>query len=110
MISLVVKFAGYTGTVLLNNGKLSDLIGELQVLDAIRDTIVIMFCGAWFRVTKNFWIFLKALVKGLEKSGDSTADSDPIAAQVRLFNYLIIIVLLRVVIFVGALDFWIGLD
>ncbi|XP_057530625.1 uncharacterized protein LOC130809039 [Amaranthus tricolor] len=46
--------AGYTGTVLLNNGKLSDLIGELQ-----------------------------ALVKGLEKSGDSTADSDPIAAQVR---------------------------
>lgn len=24
-------FAGYTGTILLKNGKLSDLIGELQV-------------------------------------------------------------------------------
>lgn len=47
--------AGYTGTILVKNGKLSDIIGELQ-----------------------------ALVKGLEKSGDSAnVDSDPIAAQVR---------------------------
>lgn len=47
--------AGYTGTVLISKGKLSDLIGELQ-----------------------------AVVKGLEKSGDSSnVDSDPIAAQVR---------------------------
>lgn len=47
--------AGYTGTVLVKNGKLSDIIGELQ-----------------------------NLVKGLENSGDTAnADSDPIAAQVR---------------------------
>lgn len=47
--------AGYTGTILVKNGKLSDIIGELQ-----------------------------GLVKGLENSGDSAnIDSDPIAAQVR---------------------------
>ncbi|KAL8138127.1 hypothetical protein V2J09_004128 [Rumex salicifolius] len=52
---IVILFgAGYTGTVLLKNGKLSDVIGELQ-----------------------------ALIKGLETSGESNADSDPIAAQVR---------------------------
>lgn len=47
--------AGYTGTILVKNGKLSDIIGELQ-----------------------------ALVKGLENTGDSAnADSDPMAAQLR---------------------------
>ncbi|KAL2904361.1 Cocaine esterase [Bienertia sinuspersici] len=47
--------AGYTGTILVKNGKLSDIIGELQ-----------------------------ALVKGMETSGDSTnADSDPMAVQLR---------------------------
>ncbi|GAB4829195.1 hypothetical protein Ancab_018859 [Ancistrocladus abbreviatus] len=53
---IIILFgAGYTGTVLLKNGKLSDLLAELQ-----------------------------ALVKGLEKSGDTANnDSDPIAAQVR---------------------------
>ncbi|KAL9226251.1 hypothetical protein vseg_002083 [Gypsophila vaccaria] len=47
--------AGYTGTILLKNNKLSELLGELQ-----------------------------NLVKGLESSGDSVnTDADPIAAQVR---------------------------
>ncbi|XP_074309750.1 uncharacterized protein LOC141644179 [Silene latifolia] len=47
--------AGYTGTILIKNNKLSEIIGELQ-----------------------------NLVKGLESSGDSAnADADPIAAQVR---------------------------
>ncbi|XP_010552596.1 PREDICTED: uncharacterized protein LOC104822929 isoform X2 [Tarenaya hassleriana] len=55
---LILAGAGYTGTIMLKNGKLSDLIGELQ-----------------------------ALVKGLERSaegseGDSDV-SDAIAAQVR---------------------------
>lgn len=46
---------GYTATILAKNGKLSDVIGELQ-----------------------------AFIKGFESSGESTnADSDPIAAQVR---------------------------
>nr|AFO63286.1 bZIP7 [Tamarix hispida] len=52
---IILFGAGYTGTILLKNGKLSDMIGELQ-----------------------------AMVKGLEKSGDSAnADSDPVAAQMR---------------------------
>ncbi|XP_027360349.1 uncharacterized protein LOC113868712 isoform X2 [Abrus precatorius] len=55
---LVIAGAGYTGTVLIKNGKLSDLIGELQLL-----------------------------VKGLEKSGDQAEGegeyADAIAAQVR---------------------------
>ncbi|GAB2280311.1 hypothetical protein Dimus_014952 [Dionaea muscipula] len=53
---IILVGVGYSGTILLKNGKLSDLLGELQ-----------------------------AMVKGLEKSGDSStnADSDPIAAQVR---------------------------
>ncbi|XP_054823253.1 uncharacterized protein LOC129321501 isoform X2 [Prosopis cineraria] len=55
---LIIAGAGYTGTVLFKNGKLSELIGELQ-----------------------------SLVKGLEKSGDqSDGDSeyaDAIANQVR---------------------------
>ncbi|XP_010551511.1 PREDICTED: uncharacterized protein LOC104822101 [Tarenaya hassleriana] len=55
---LLLAGAGYTGTIMMKNGKLSDLIGELQ-----------------------------ALVKGLERSaegseGDSDV-SDAIAAQVR---------------------------
>ncbi|MCI27992.1 BZIP transcription factor, partial [Trifolium medium] len=54
--------SGYTGTMLFKNGKLSDIIGELQLL-----------------------------VKGLEKSGDQDEGggevADPIAAQVtRLVN------------------------
>ncbi|TYH75627.1 hypothetical protein ES332_D04G032600v1 [Gossypium tomentosum] len=44
---------GYTGTVLLKNGKLSDILGELQ-----------------------------SLVKGLEKSGEQADDSDALLAQV----------------------------
>ncbi|KAL6350577.1 hypothetical protein AAG906_019224 [Vitis piasezkii] len=55
---LILVGAGYTSTILLKNGKLSDILGELQ-----------------------------SLVKGLEKKGDSSngeADySDAIAAQVR---------------------------
>uniref|UniRef100_A0A7C9DAF3 DUF1664 domain-containing protein n=3 Tax=Opuntia streptacantha TaxID=393608 RepID=A0A7C9DAF3_OPUST len=51
---IVLLGAGYTGTILVKNGKLSDLIGELQ-----------------------------ALVKGLENSTDSANADDPIAAQVR---------------------------
>ncbi|KAK9277181.1 hypothetical protein L1049_006720 [Liquidambar formosana] len=55
---LILVGAGYTSTVLLKNGKLSDILGELQ-----------------------------SLVKGMEKSGDqSNADpdySDAIASQVR---------------------------
>ncbi|GAU15776.1 hypothetical protein TSUD_235920 [Trifolium subterraneum] len=54
---LFIAGAGYTGTILFKNGKLSDIIGELQLL-----------------------------VKGLEKSGDQDGDgevADAIAAQVR---------------------------
>ncbi|KAL2501570.1 hypothetical protein Fot_35418 [Forsythia ovata] len=55
---LILVGAGYTGTVLLKNGKLSDVLGELQ-----------------------------HLVKGMEKSGESNGGdseySDAIAAQVR---------------------------
>ncbi|XP_017437475.1 uncharacterized protein LOC108343668 isoform X3 [Vigna angularis] len=54
---LFIAGAGYTGTVLIKNGKLSDLIGDLQLL-----------------------------VKGLEKSGEQEGESeyaDAIAAQVR---------------------------
>ncbi|TKY69720.1 hypothetical protein E2542_SST06002 [Spatholobus suberectus] len=53
---LIIAGAGYTGTVLIKNGKLSDLIGELQLL-----------------------------VKGLEKSGDQAEGdyADAVAAQVR---------------------------
>ncbi|KAK4792252.1 hypothetical protein SAY86_022687 [Trapa natans] len=55
---LILAGAGYTGTILLNNGKLSDLLGELQ-----------------------------KVVKGLEKTGlqsDGESDySEAIAAQVR---------------------------
>ncbi|KAL2501562.1 hypothetical protein Fot_35410 [Forsythia ovata] len=55
---LILVGAGYTGTVLLKNGKLSDVLGELQYL-----------------------------VKGMEKSGESNGGdseySDAIAAQVR---------------------------
>ncbi|KAK7274744.1 hypothetical protein RIF29_15842 [Crotalaria pallida] len=55
---LLIAGAGYTGTVLIKNGKLSDLIGELQLL-----------------------------VRGLEKSGDQGEGegeyADAIAAQVR---------------------------
>ncbi|KAI9126318.1 hypothetical protein K1719_002739 [Acacia pycnantha] len=55
---LIIAGAGYTGTILMKNGKLSDLIGELQ-----------------------------GIIKGLEKSGDqSDGDSeyaDAIATQVR---------------------------
>ncbi|XP_057448309.1 uncharacterized protein LOC130739871 isoform X2 [Lotus japonicus] len=55
---LIIAGAGYTSTVLIKNGKLSDLIGDLQ-----------------------------ALVKGLEKSGDQAEGEgeyvDAIAAQVR---------------------------
>lgn len=29
--NLLISFSGYTGTVLLKNGKLSDMLGELQV-------------------------------------------------------------------------------
>ncbi|XP_047159579.1 uncharacterized protein LOC124830019 [Vigna umbellata] len=54
---LFIAGAGYTGTVLIKNGKLSDLIGDLQLL-----------------------------VKGFEKSGEQEGESeyaDAIAAQVR---------------------------
>ncbi|CAK8540212.1 unnamed protein product [Lathyrus sativus] len=55
---LFIAGAGYTGTILIKNGKLSDIIGELQ-----------------------------SLVKGMEKYGDQNDDdgdmSDVIAAQVR---------------------------
>ncbi|KAL4286940.1 hypothetical protein AHAS_Ahas19G0136400 [Arachis hypogaea] len=55
---LIIAGAGYTSTVLIKNGKLSDLIGELQLL-----------------------------VKGWEKSGDRSEGegeyADAIAAQVR---------------------------
>ncbi|KAH9606838.1 hypothetical protein KSS87_020246 [Heliosperma pusillum] len=52
---VLIVGAGYTGTILIKNNKLSELLGELQ-----------------------------NLVKGLESSGDSAnADADPIAAQVR---------------------------
>ncbi|CAA2994585.1 uncharacterized protein LOC111396376 [Olea europaea subsp. europaea] len=55
---LILVGAGYTGTILLKNGKLSDVLGELQ-----------------------------HLVKGMEKSGESDGGdseySDAIAAQVR---------------------------
>ncbi|KAE8666064.1 pectate lyase [Hibiscus syriacus] len=51
---LILAGAGYTGTVLFKNGKLSDLLGELQ-----------------------------SLVKGLEKSGDKSDDSEALLAQVR---------------------------
>ncbi|XP_042981171.1 uncharacterized protein LOC122310952 isoform X2 [Carya illinoinensis] len=55
---LILVGAGYTGTIMLNNGKLSDLLGELQ-----------------------------SLVKGTEKSGDHSGGdaeySDAIATQVR---------------------------
>ncbi|KAG6399189.1 hypothetical protein SASPL_140665 [Salvia splendens] len=53
----LIAGAGYTGTILLKNGKLSDVLGELQ-----------------------------NLVKGMEKSGESEGDSDysdAIATQVR---------------------------
>ncbi|KAL0446465.1 UNVERIFIED_CONTAM: hypothetical protein Slati_1774400 [Sesamum latifolium] len=54
---VLIAGAGYTGTVLLKNGKLSDVLGELQ-----------------------------NLVKGMEKAGENEGDSDysdAIAAQVR---------------------------
>jgi len=52
---LILVGAGYTSTILIKNGKFSDLLGELQ-----------------------------SLLKGVEKSGDqSDGDSDAIAAQVR---------------------------
>ncbi|XP_021911812.1 uncharacterized protein LOC110825648 [Carica papaya] len=55
---LILAGAGYTGTILFKNGKLSDVLGELQ-----------------------------SLVKGLEKSGDrldgESDVSDAIAAQVK---------------------------
>ncbi|KAB2053259.1 Exostosin-2 [Gossypium arboreum] len=51
---LILAGAGYTGTILLKNGKLSDMLGELQ-----------------------------SLVKGLEKTGDQSDDSDALLAQVR---------------------------
>ncbi|KZV37265.1 hypothetical protein F511_14669 [Dorcoceras hygrometricum] len=51
---IFVVGAGYTGTILIKNGKLSDVLGELQ-----------------------------NLVKGMEKSGESEGDSDAIAGQVR---------------------------
>ncbi|XP_062160905.1 uncharacterized protein LOC133868095 [Alnus glutinosa] len=52
---LILVGAGYTSTILIKNGKFSDLLGELQ-----------------------------SLVKGVEKSGDQPdGDSDAIAAQVR---------------------------
>ncbi|KAL0326670.1 UNVERIFIED_CONTAM: hypothetical protein Sangu_1745000 [Sesamum angustifolium] len=54
---VLIVGAGYTGTVLLKNGKLSDVLGELQ-----------------------------NLVKGMEKTGENEGDSDysdAIAAQVR---------------------------
>ncbi|XVE53279.1 hypothetical protein DITRI_Ditri02bG0191800 [Diplodiscus trichospermus] len=55
---LILAGAGYTGTILLKNKKLSDLLGELQ-----------------------------SLVKGLEKSWEQSDDSDAIVAQVcRLSN------------------------
>ncbi|KAA3460775.1 bZIP transcription factor bZIP109 isoform X1 [Gossypium australe] len=52
-IILIFSFC-YTGTILLKNGKLSDMLGELQ-----------------------------SLVKGLEKTGDQSDDSDALLAQVR---------------------------
>ncbi|XVF85993.1 hypothetical protein PTKIN_Ptkin17bG0165200 [Pterospermum kingtungense] len=51
---LILAGAGYTGTILLKNGKLADLLGELQ-----------------------------SLVRGLEKSGEQSDDSDALMAQVR---------------------------
>ncbi|KAL8475045.1 hypothetical protein ACS0TY_030717 [Phlomoides rotata] len=54
---ILIVGAGYTGTILVKNGKLSDVLGELQ-----------------------------NLVKGMEKSGESEGDtdySDAIATQVR---------------------------
>ncbi|TYG72638.1 hypothetical protein ES288_D04G037800v1 [Gossypium darwinii] len=49
--NLLISFSGYTGTVLLKKGKLSDILGELQ-----------------------------SLVKGLEKSGEQADDSDALLA------------------------------
>ncbi|XP_073130167.1 uncharacterized protein [Henckelia pumila] len=51
---LLIVGAGYTGTILMKNGKLSDVLGELQ-----------------------------NLVKGMEKSGESEGDSEAVASQVR---------------------------
>ncbi|KAG9451867.1 hypothetical protein H6P81_004771 [Aristolochia fimbriata] len=51
---LLIVGAGYTGTVVMKNGKLSDVLGELQ-----------------------------ALVKGLEKTGDSPNLDSDISSQVR---------------------------
>ncbi|KAL9251704.1 hypothetical protein AKJ16_DCAP00003 [Drosera capensis] len=53
---IIILFgAGYASTILIKNGKMSDLLAELQ-----------------------------SIVKGLEKSGDSSnVETDPIAAQVR---------------------------
>ncbi|XP_073021580.1 uncharacterized protein [Primulina eburnea] len=51
---LFIVGAGYTGTILMRNGKLSDILGEMQ-----------------------------NLFKGLEKSGESEGNSDAIASQVR---------------------------
>nr|KJB34163.1 hypothetical protein B456_006G051200 [Gossypium raimondii] len=53
---LILAGAGYTGTVLLKNGKLLDILGELQ-----------------------------SLVKGLEKSGEQANDSDALLAQEKYF-------------------------
>ncbi|KAF9625495.1 hypothetical protein IFM89_023431 [Coptis chinensis] len=53
---IILVGAGYTGTIVLKNNKLSDLLGELQ-----------------------------SLVKGIEKTGDSSsnADTETLAEQVR---------------------------
>ncbi|TYI86950.1 hypothetical protein E1A91_D04G102800v1 [Gossypium mustelinum] len=51
-LSKILILAGYTGTVLLKNGKLSDILGELQ-----------------------------SLLKGLKKSGEQADDSDALLAQ-----------------------------
>ncbi|KAG5385532.1 hypothetical protein IGI04_037002 [Brassica rapa subsp. trilocularis] len=51
---LIIAGAGYTGTIMMKNGKLSDILGELQ-----------------------------SLVKGMERSEGDYDDSDAVASQVR---------------------------
>ncbi|CDY16212.1 BnaA09g29460D [Brassica napus] len=51
---LILAGAGYTGTIMMKNGKLSDILGELQ-----------------------------SLVKGMERSEGDYDDSDAVASQVR---------------------------
>ncbi|CAN1196917.1 Alpha-amylase 3, chloroplastic [Linum perenne] len=75
---LLIAGAGYAGTVLVQKGKLSDLIGELQVSFEL-------FSLAVYGLFSQLNFRLSAIVKGIEKGetdgGESHADA--IAQQVR---------------------------